>query len=123
MGHTVFGAERHKIKDVQLFDVEGPAQRDPKRLAVFAFARKLSRTPEAVERADVDSLRPHLSDTQIVELAFAVCRYNTMNRLAEVFGAPLERANLWTPRPGAMRPSAKPKPASAPKPPSSSVSA
>ena len=123
MGHTVFGAERHHIADVQMFDVEGPVQRDPRRLAVFAFARKLSRTPEAVERADVDSLRPFLSDRQIVELAFAVCRYNTMNRLAEAFGSPLERSNLWTPRPGARKPSAKPTAPPPRKPPSASVSA
>ncbi|MFI5403242.1 MAG: carboxymuconolactone decarboxylase family protein [Planctomycetota bacterium] len=71
--------------------------RDPQRAAVFAFARKVSREPAAITSEDVDSLRPYLKDAQIVELVFAVCRYNTMNRLADAFGVPLEKDNVFAP--------------------------
>ena len=70
---------------------------DPKRQAIFAFARKVSREPASVTREDVDSLRPYLKDAQIVELVFAVCRYNTLNRLADAFGVPLEKENVFAP--------------------------
>jgi hypothetical protein len=72
---------------------------DPKRAAIFAFARKVSREPASITREDVDSLRPYLKEAQIVELVFAVCRYNTMNRLADAFGVPLEKENVFAPPP------------------------
>jgi alkylhydroperoxidase family enzyme len=71
------------------------ARDDPRRDAVFAFATKLTRDPATIARADVDRLRRFFSDAQIVELTFAVCRYNTMNRLADAFGVPLERENVF----------------------------
>ncbi|HEX5138252.1 MAG TPA: hypothetical protein VFY93_14845 [Planctomycetota bacterium] len=70
---------------------------DPRRQAIFGFARKLSREPASITREDVDALRPYLKDAQIVELVLAVCRFNTMNRLADAFGVPLERENVFAP--------------------------
>ena len=63
------------------------------------WTRKVSREPASITRGDVDALRPYLEDAQIVELVFAVCRYNTMNRLADAFGVPLERENVFAPPP------------------------
>lgn len=87
----------------EVLKIEDPARLDPKRAAVFAFARKVTRDPAAVRREDVDALRPHLTDAQIVELVLAICRYNTMNRLADAFGVPLERENVFAPAPGRRR--------------------
>ncbi|MEO7594269.1 MAG: hypothetical protein ABI134_23860, partial [Byssovorax sp.] len=81
----------------------------------FSYARKLTRAPETITRADVDALRPWFSDAQIVELAFAVCRYSTMNRLAEAFGSPLETINVFDPK-NATSPVPKPEEKSEPKP-------
>ena len=95
MGHVVMTSELSGVPEHDVLRIE--ETRDPKREAIFAFARKVSRDPARVTREDVDSLRPHLTDAQIVELVFAVCRYNTMNRLADAFGVPLEKENVFAP--------------------------
>jgi len=95
MGHVVMTSELSGVPEPQVLRIEEST--DPKREAIFAFARKVSREPAAVAREDVDSLRPYLKDAQIVELVFAVCRYNTMNRLADAFGVPLEKENVFAP--------------------------
>jgi alkylhydroperoxidase family enzyme len=100
MGHVLYGAELAGVPRESVLDVGSPDETDPRRVAVFSFARKMIASPPAVTRADVDALRPHLTDRQIVELALAVCRYDTMNRLAEAMGASLESENLWRPKEG-----------------------
>jgi hypothetical protein len=81
----------------EILDLEAKEKADPKRAAIYAYARKLTLTPAEVTRADVDRLREHLTDAQVVELVLAVCRYNTMNRLADGLGVPLERTNIFAP--------------------------
>lgn len=95
MGHVVMTSELAGVAEHQVLHIE--ETRDPKRRAIFSFARKVSREPASITQEDVDSLRPYLKDAQIVELVFAVCRYNTMNRLADAFGVPLERENVFAP--------------------------
>jgi alkylhydroperoxidase family enzyme len=98
MGHVLYGAEQAGVPRERILGIELTTASDPKRAAVFAFARKMTTSPPSVARADVDALRPHFTDAQIVALAYAVCRYDTMNRLAEAMGASLETENLWVPR-------------------------
>lgn len=95
MGHVVMTSELAGVPEHDVLCIEESA--DPKRQAIFRFARKVSREPASVTREDVDALRPYLTDPQIVELVFAVCRYNTMNRLADAFGVPLEKENVFAP--------------------------
>jgi alkylhydroperoxidase family enzyme len=109
MGHVVMTSELSGVSRDEVLAIEDPARLDPTRAAVFAFARKVTRDPAAIRREDVDALRPHLTDAQIVELVLAICRYNTLNRLADAFGVPLERENVFAPVPrkgaaGAPRP-------------------
>ncbi len=101
MGHVVMTSELAGVPEHDVLCIEESA--DPMRRAVFAFARKVSREPASVTQEDVDSLRPYLNDAQIVELVFAVCRYNTMNRLADAFGVPLEKENVFAPAPKAAK--------------------
>jgi biotin carboxyl carrier protein len=95
MGHVVMTSELSGVPEHDVLCIE--ETRDPQRAAVFQFARKVSREPASITSEDVDSLRPYLKDAQIVELVFAVCRYNTMNRLADAFGVPLEKENVFAP--------------------------
>jgi len=95
MGHVVMTSELAGVAEHDVLCIEEAS--DPQRRAIFAFARKLSREPASITRGDVDALRPYLEDAQIVELVFAVCRFNTMNRLADAFGVPLERENVFAP--------------------------
>jgi hypothetical protein len=102
MGHVVMTSELSGVPEHEVLRIEQAA--DPMRKAIFAFSRKVSREPASVTRADVDALRPYLNDAQIVELVFAICRYNTMNRLADAFGVPLETENVFAPAPEPKEP-------------------
>ncbi len=95
MGHVVMTSELSGVPEHDVLCIE--ETEDPKRAAIFAYARKVSREPASVTREDVDALRPYLTDVQIVELVFAVCRFSTMNRLADAFGVPLEKENVFAP--------------------------
>lgn len=97
MGHVVMTSELSGVPETAVLRIDDPSRWDARRRAVLPFARKLTLRPADVDRRDVDALRAHLTDAQIVELCLAVCRYNTMNRLADAFGVPLERENPFAP--------------------------
>ena len=55
------------------------------------YALKLTRTPGAMERADLDPLRAAgLDDRAILDLAMVVAYYAYVNRLADGLGVTLE---------------------------------
>ncbi|MGH7162812.1 MAG: carboxymuconolactone decarboxylase family protein [Planctomycetota bacterium] len=91
------------VPEEDVLRIEDPARHDARRRVAFAFARKLTRAPAEVTRDDVDGLRAHFSDPEIVNLVLAVCRYNTMNMLADAFSVPLERENVFAPPPRRSR--------------------
>ena len=93
MGHVKYMSAVAGLEDSHVFDLEDPAKLDARRKAAFPFARKLTREPEKVERADIEALRGAFTDPEIVQLTFAICHFNTMNRLADAFGVPLEDTN------------------------------
>lgn len=106
MGHVQYLSAVADEPPSHVFDLENEVGLDPRQAAAFPFARKLTRTPGAIERADVEALRAHFSDEEIVQLVFAVCHFNTMNRLADAFGVPLEATNVFA-RPQAPADAAK----------------
>ncbi len=97
MGHVVMISEVAEIPESEILTLDDPLTEDARRRATFSYARKLTLTPAEIRRRDVDALRKHFSEKEIVELTFQVCRYNTMNRLADAFGVPLERENVFAP--------------------------
>jgi hypothetical protein len=110
MAHVDFMAAVAGLPSTHVFDLESEAKLDARRQVALPFARKLTRTPEAVGPADIQLLRAQFDDKQIVQLVFAVCHFNTMNRLADAFGVPLEPTNVFAAPP--KRPDAvKPEPA------------
>ncbi len=126
MGHVDFMAAVSGLPSTHVFDLEMPGTLDAKRRLAFPFARKLTREPETITKADVDALHAEFTDKQIVQLIFAICHFNTMNRLALGFGVPLEGTNVFAPPTKAAsgaagKPAADPtaKPASPPVPPPS----
>jgi alkylhydroperoxidase family enzyme len=60
-----------------------PAQR-----AAFAFARKLTYEPHRLGDADIDGLRKHYTDLQILEMVLSVSGNNSTNRWKEGAGIP-----------------------------------
>ena len=64
---------------------------DARRQALLAYASKLTRTPGAMVRADVESLRAAgFSDADILAIAEVVGYFAYVNRIADGLGVPLE---------------------------------
>ena len=99
MGHVVMTSELAGVPESKVLTIDDPVRWDARQRAVLPFAKKLTLRPAEVDREDIAALRVHLSDKEIVELCLAICRYNTMNRLADAFGVPLERENVFAPTP------------------------
>jgi alkylhydroperoxidase family enzyme len=59
------------------------------------FARKLTKTPWAVEAADIKTLIAHLGREHAVDTIWYVCWCNYMTRVADAFQMPLERENVF----------------------------
>jgi alkylhydroperoxidase family enzyme len=110
MGHVQYMSAVAGIPESKTFAIENPGSLDARRRAAFPFVRKLTLEPASITREDVDALRPHFKDKEIVQLIFAVCHFNTMNRLADGFGVPLEEENVFA------APAKPEKPAPAPRP-------
>lgn len=63
----------------------------PKERAAFALARKLTLQPYAIADADVQALRKHFNDKEIVELVFTIARFNSVTRWTDALGIPQDR--------------------------------
>jgi uncharacterized peroxidase-related enzyme len=48
--------------------------------AAFAFTRKLTVAPHTIDDADIDGLRKHFTDPQVLEIITTVAGFNAMNR-------------------------------------------
>jgi uncharacterized peroxidase-related enzyme len=71
----------------------GGAPLPPADRAIVDYALKLTRTPRAMTRADVERLRDHgFSDALVFEIAFTTAYFNYTNRVAEGLGVDPEPA-------------------------------
>ncbi len=64
----------------------------PKEKAALLFAEKLTRNLHAINDGDVDELKKHFSDEEIVDLDALASLVNLTNRLTDPLGADLEFA-------------------------------
>ncbi len=72
--------------------------------AAFAFARKLTLAPHAVGPADVEGLRRHYSDPEILEILVVAANFNAMNRWTGALKIPQEDHRVYlTPTPAKYR--------------------
>ena len=64
---------------------------DEKRVAMLEYAEKLTRTPGAMERSDVDALRAAgFGDADILAIAEVTGYYAYVNRIADGLGVQVE---------------------------------
>jgi hypothetical protein len=63
--------------------------------AGFFFARKLSKTPWAIDEADRDALIAHFGPERSIDVIWWACRCHYMTRVADAFQLPLERENVF----------------------------
>jgi hypothetical protein len=57
---------------------------------MLEYAEKLTRTPSAMTRADLDGLRGHFSEEQAYDIVVITCLFNLMDRAADAFGVELD---------------------------------
>ena len=60
----------------------------PAQQAAFAYARKITFEPHKIGDADIDGLRKHDTDPQILEMTLSVAGNNSINRWKEGVGVP-----------------------------------
>jgi alkylhydroperoxidase family enzyme len=95
--HYCLGHQEHRLASIGLSD-NRVASLDsdwsvflPKEQAAFALARQLTLAPHTVTDADVETLRKHFTDHEIVELVFTIARFNSTNRWTDSMGIPQDR--------------------------------
>lgn len=88
-------ARRHGISDEVLDALHDPetAPVDEGDRVALRFAEDMTRNASALGQRDVDVLRKHFDDDQIVEMACVIGMFNYLNRFAEAMG-------LWPTQPG-----------------------
>jgi hypothetical protein len=59
------------------------------------FAHELTRTPWAVNQADIDTLTAHLGRERALDTVWYMCWCNYMTRVADAFQIPLESENVF----------------------------
>ena len=74
----------------------------PKEQAAFAFARKLTYEPHQFADGDIDKLRPHFGDLQVLEIVLSVAGNNSINRWKEGAGVPQSQSGRGFLRRGAI---------------------
>ena len=63
--------------------------------AAFRFARKQARDPASITAEDVAELRKHFGTERALDVIWWACRCHYMTRVADSFGLPLERENVF----------------------------
>lgn len=65
---------------------------EPGEQAAMQLARKMTLEPHRVTAADLDALRSHFSDREIVEMVYHISRYNSTNRWTDSLNLPQDRS-------------------------------
>jgi alkylhydroperoxidase family enzyme len=80
------------LKEDEIAALDGNwAEFTPAQRAAFALARKLSFEPHRITDADIDQLRAHYKDVQILEMILSIAGNNAINRWKEGIGIPQEK--------------------------------
>ena len=115
-GHQEVKLSADGVKEETLAALDGDwSEFSPAERAAFAFTVKLTYEPNKVTETDIDRLRSHYSELQILEIITAVGGFNAMNRWTGPLAIPQEGHRVYlTPTPEkykAMRSRVAPLPA------------
>jgi hypothetical protein len=79
--HALVGAIKNDWRRAPL----GEADR-----TMLEYVEKLTRTPSAMTRADLEDLRRYFSEAQVYDIVVITCLFNFMDRAADAFGVELD---------------------------------
>jgi AhpD family alkylhydroperoxidase len=89
LGHQEVKLAVAGLKEEEIAALDGDwSEFTPAQQAAFAFARKLTSAPHLLTDADVEGLRKHYKDAQILEMMLSVAGNNSINRWKEGVGVP-----------------------------------
>ena len=95
-GHQEVKLAGDGVKEETLAALDGDwSEFTPAERAAFAFTLKLSAEPNKLTDADIDRLRSHYSDLQILEIITAVGGFNAMNRWTGALAIPQEEHRVY----------------------------
>jgi alkylhydroperoxidase family enzyme len=90
-GHQEVKLAGDGVKEETIAALDGDwSEFTPAERAAFAFTRKLTLEPNAMTDADIDRLRPHYKDLQILEIVMSVSGFNATNRWTGPLAIPQE---------------------------------
>ncbi len=100
-GHQEVKLAGDGVKEETLAALDGDwSEFTPAERAAFAFTLKLTYEPNKLSDADIDRLRSHYTDLQILEIITAVGGFNAMNRWTGALAIPQEGHRVYlTPTP------------------------
>lgn len=100
LGHQESKLLRAGMTEDQIAALDGDwSQHTPAERAAYAFARKFTYEPHRLSDADIDALRPHFTDKQILEMILSMAGNNSINRWKEGAGVP-QSSSFGFGRPG-----------------------
>jgi alkylhydroperoxidase family enzyme len=104
-GHQEVKLAGDGVKEETIAALDGDwSEFTPAERAAFAFTRKLTYEPNAITDADIDRLRSHYKDLQILEIILAVSGFNATNRWTGPLAIPQEGHRVFlTPTPEKYR--------------------
>lgn len=92
--HYCLGHQEQKLSALGMTDDQIAAldfdwlQYPPQEQAAFAYARKLTWEPYALDDGDLEALRRHYTDLEILEMTLSIAWNNAINRWKEGLGIP-----------------------------------
>jgi alkylhydroperoxidase family enzyme len=90
-GHQEVKLAGDGVKEETIAALDGDwSEFSPAERAAFAFTRRLTYDPHKITDGDLDALRKHYDDLQILEIITAVAGFNAMNRWTGALAIPQE---------------------------------
>ncbi len=89
LGHQESKLLNAGLSEDQIAALDGDwSENTPAEQAAFALARKVTHQPHLLNDADIESVRKHYTDLQILEMILSVAGNNSINRWKEGVGVP-----------------------------------
>ena len=94
MQHHIASSKRAGLTPEDWKNLKNPstAPFSDKEKTALAFAEKLTRTPQAITDSDVQGLKKHFSDAEVMEIDLLIGLINLTNRFTDPLGLELEMA-------------------------------
>jgi alkylhydroperoxidase family enzyme len=89
LGHQELKLAHAGLADSDIAALDGDwDQFDERSQRAFQYAQQLTLAPHELRRQHVEALRDHFTDQEILDLTFAIARFNATNRWTDSLGIP-----------------------------------